>query len=366
MTAHLRAADSDPPGLSVIIPCLNEARNLPALLGDLNRQRRLHLEVLVADGGSADDGIDIARRHGARVVASEAGRGRQMNAAAQQARGDWLLFLHADSRLGDIRLLGRALRALQLAQAEAGHPRIAGHFPLQFIRDNPRQHRLLFRYMQAKTTLNRPYCVNGDQGMLLHRGYFELLGGFDESLPFLEDLRLAERITHVGNATGQWLALPGVLQTSARRFETEGARKRYLLMTLIVIAATADIPAFIQRSPGIYHNHDHSGHLLLTPYFRLYAQILRERGRWRTLMRVGRIARYHWWQAFFLLDVAMGLKRRPFLWLYDRLVYPLTANPLGDVVSAGLAWLVGMGLLRPYFRLREHRELKNYTKRHFE
>lgn len=358
MSSHLRLAGEDEPLLSVIIPCLNEADNLPDLLSDLQKQRRLHLEILLADGGSTDNSPAIARQHGARVIESAAGRGLQMNTAVHQARGDWLLFLHADSRLDDIRLLSRALRTLQTTQDKAGHQRIAGHFPLHFMRENPRRNRLLFRYMEAKTALNRPYCVNGDQGMLLHRDYFNALGGFDSSLPFLEDLRLAQRISHRGDIPGQWLTLPGLLQTSARRFETEGAHQRYLLMTLIVIAATADIPEFLERSPDIYRHHDQGGRLLLTPYFRLYACILRERGYVNSLMRVGRLGRYHWWQAFFWLDVALGLQRRPCLWVYDRIIYPLTANPLGDAFSALFAWVVGMGLLRPYLRIREHRALK--------
>ena len=358
MPSHLRLSDEDPPQLSIIIPCLNEAGHLPALLADLNKQRRLHSEVLLADGSSTDNSAAIAREHGARVIESNPGRGRQMNIAVQQARGEWLLFLHADSRLSDIRQLSRALRCLK----QAGHVRVAGHFRLQFMREEKPQNPWLFRYMQAKTALNRPYCVNGDQGMLLHRDYFYMLGGFDESLPFMEDLRLAERITHVGEATGRWITLPGVLQTSARRFETEGAQQRYLLMMLMVIAATADLPEFFERAPKLYQSQDQTGRILLTPYFRLYATILRERGYLRTFMAMGRLGRYHWWQVFFRLDVLFGLQKRPFLAFYDRVIGPLTENPVGDAFSALFAWTVGMGLLRPYFRLREHKALKHRQK----
>ncbi|MDX1497632.1 MAG: glycosyltransferase, partial [Salinisphaeraceae bacterium] len=115
MPSHLRLSDEDPPQLSIIIPCLNEAGHLPALLADLNKQRRLHSEVLLADGSSTDNSAAIAREHGARVIESNPGRGRQMNIAVQQARGEWLLFLHADSRLSDIRQLSRALRCLKQA-----------------------------------------------------------------------------------------------------------------------------------------------------------------------------------------------------------------------------------------------------------
>lgn len=361
MTSHPGLADRNRPLLSVIIPCLNEAETLPALLGDLGRQRQIHLEVLVADGGSTDDSMALARDLGTSVIEAERGRAAQMNAAARQARGDWLLFLHADSRIKDPRLLAAALQAIKQAHADAGHQRIAGHFPLHFADAHRRRRGLLYRYMEAKTALNRPYCVNGDQGLLLHREYFEALGRFDESLPFLEDLRLAERITHKGGHAGHFIRLPGQLTTSARRFETEGAG-RYLLMSFIVIAEAAAIPEFIEQSPKLYQTQAETGRLLLTPYFRLFASIARQRGlrgTWRGLLNIGRLSRYHWWQLFFLFDVALRLQRRPCLWLYDRAIYPLTANPLGDALTACMGWVFGMWLLRPYFRLREHQALKD-------
>lgn len=361
MSRHLRLADEKQPLLSVIIPCINEATTLPPLLNDLHNQRRIHLEVLVADGGSADGSVELARRLGARLIESSPGRGRQMNAAARQARGDWLLFLHADSRLTSLRQLRYALRRLQQAQAAAGHRRIAGHFPLRFQVADRQRHDLLYRYMEAKTRLNRPYCANGDQGLLIHREYFDALGRFNESLPFLEDLRLAERITHRGDATGCFITLPGTLRTSARRFEAEGAA-RYLLMALIVIAEAADIPEFIEQSPRLYQRQDRTGRLLLTPYFRLFASIARQRGlrgSWRALMNIGHLARYHWWQLYFFCDFVLRLQRRPFLWTYDHLIHPLIANPLGDAVTAVQAWVVGLWLLRPYFRVREHKALKD-------
>lgn len=353
--------EQQPPVLSIIIPCLNEAKSLPSLLQDLSQQRGLAIEILVSDGGSTDDSATIAQRQGAQLINAPRGRGAQMNAAAERASADYLLFLHADSRLDDPQLLSRALAHLQQAQGAAGHRRIAGHFPLHFQRTETNKRRLLFRYMEAKTALNRPYCVNGDQGYLLHRDYFAALGRFDTSLPFLEDLRLAERITHQGNATGAWLTLPGKLHTSARRFETEGAG-RYLLMSFIVIAEAADIPEFIRLSPKLYQSQDATGRLLLTPYFRLFRRIARQRGpggTWRALLNIGHLSRLHWWQLFFLFDVTLRLKKRPFLWLYDHLVFPLTAHRLGDALTAAMGWVFGMWLLRPYFRIREHQALKD-------
>lgn len=90
---------NSPAELSVVIPCLNEAARLPLLLADLHRGE-LELEILLADGGSSDATPQIAGQTGARLITIHPpGRGRQLRVAADQARGDWLLFLHADSRL---------------------------------------------------------------------------------------------------------------------------------------------------------------------------------------------------------------------------------------------------------------------------
>ncbi len=354
------------PELAVIVPTLNEAQQLPRLLAALRLQQGLALEILLADGGSTDDSHEQARAAGVVVVSSPAGRGRQMNAAAACATAPYLLFLHADSDLKADDTLARALAALKQAEAQVGHDRQAGHFPLRFERAHPRAHRLGYRYLEEKSAFNRPYCQNGDQGLLLSTRYFRELGGFDASLPFFEDLRLAERI----HATGGWITLPGLLHTSARRFEQEGFLARYRLMGLMVAAHGMGLDTFFERATALYQHHDQSGRLLLTPYLRLFRTIARELGwrqTWRHLLKLGRFSRQHWWQLFFLTDVALrpllGPGRYPMLRGYDRLIYPLTANAAGDALTAVLAWLYGMLWLRLTFRLRERRLLTAATRK---
>ncbi len=342
------------PDLSIIIPTLNEAKNLPALLDDLSGQQDIHLEILIADGGSDDGTVQIAESRGLTVIASDSGRGRQMNRAAGRAHADYLLFLHADSHIQDRRMLHEALKHLRI---EDGDQHLtAGHFPIFFMRSS-RRHEVTYRYMEGKSRLNRRHCQNGDQGLMLHRDFFKKLGGYDESLPFFEDFRIADFIHN----QGRWVTLPGRLLTSARRFEREGLLARYLLMGLIVMAEQSDIPEFVRQAPGIYDDHDEAGHLLLTPYFRCFASIARERGwrgTWQALMNIGHLSRLHWWQTFFYFDVLFQLQSRPILRFYDRRVFPLFANRLGDGFSAVFAWVVGMWVFRPYFRLREHFALK--------
>ncbi len=325
--------------LSVVIPTLDEAATLPSLLDQLTGQEGVTLEIIVADGGSGDATVALARQRGARVVDAPRGRGRQMNRGARSATGEWLLFLHADSGLPHRRLLAAALATLRAEVEMAGSDRVAGHFALRFQRqggDNP----LAYRYYEEKSALNRPECTNGDQGMLLSRRFFHELGGFDEGLWFLEDQRLAETIRR----RGRWITLPGRILTSARRFEREGLARRMILSALIMNFHAIGLEAFFHRAGAVYRNQGETGRLRLAPVFRLIDDLNREAGpaetrrRWRA---TGAYVRGHAWQPFFWLDVALGpaaTGRRPFLWIHDHLVGPVLALPPLDWVAAGLTW----------------------------
>ena len=319
------------PELSVVIPALNEAQALPTLLDQLKRQEGLALEIIVADGGSTDGTPALAGQAGARVVAAPRGRGAQMNAGARAANGAHLLFLHADSELISTLQLREALDALKAAIALTG-PRCAGHYALRFVRRSP-GHALFYRYLEEKAALNRPGTINGDQGALLPAEYFRELGGFDERLPFLEDQRLAERIS----LTGHWQLLPGLLLTSARRFETEGALRRYTVMSLIMGMHAAGADQFFARAREVYASQDETAPLRVGAHLALARRVLAEagwRGALRILFRTGRYTRQNSWQAFFWCDVALRRASRPFLRFHDRVFRPLTDNALFDAITA--------------------------------
>jgi rSAM/selenodomain-associated transferase 2 len=351
----MRDAAVASPSVSVVIPVLNEAAHLPSLLNDLHTQQGIDLDILVADGGSTDGSPEIAERAGAVVVRASRGRGAQMNAAAKHARRPLLLFLHADSHLSDPLLLGKAVDALQDRIREAGNGRVAGHFPLRFIRSDNR-HALAYRYVEAKTALNRTNTTNGDQGFLMTQEFFEQLGGFSKALPFLEDQEMAERIRQ----RGVWITLPGVLQSSARRFEAEGFHRRYLLMGMIMGIYSVGAHGFFERAPGLYRSHPETG-LLLSPFFRAVRQVMREelgiRGSLRAWYAVGRYIRQNAWQPFFFLDVLarplLRPERTPLLRLHDRIFRPLTDFAPFDALAALLCFVWYMGVLAPYFALRE-------------
>ncbi|HET6725659.1 MAG TPA: TIGR04283 family arsenosugar biosynthesis glycosyltransferase [Gammaproteobacteria bacterium] len=282
--------------LSVCIPVLNEAASLPRLLAQLHAQQDVTLDVVVADGGSTDGCIETLPPGVRLVVGQGRGRGAQLNAAARMARGDMLLFLHADSWIDAPRLLANAMTALLATHRQAGYDHVAAHFPLRFQRTQGRCE-LLFRYMEAKTRLNRPGTINGDQGMLMSRNFFESLGGFDETRPFLEDQDMAARVF----ATGRWITLPGRLGTSARRFESLGPWRVYAFMAMVMIAWHTGSNGFLARVPALY-----AARLDRRAVWKAWRQTQRER-------RLSDVARYvgrNLWQIVFFVSTCFPRRSR--------------------------------------------------------
>jgi len=346
-----------PPLLSIIIPTLNEAEQLPLLLEDIKQQQNISLEIIVGDGGSLDATRTVAEAGGARFITAERGRGIQMNAAVQWASGDYLLFLHADSRIDDPMLLSDAVRALKSKLGD--HDRIAGHFPLQFMRATKRN-AMAYRYVEEKTAFNRVNTTNGDQGLLLTNNFFRSLGGFDESMPFLEDQCIAEKI----RSRGEWITLPGYLNTSARRFEAEGFHSRYILMSMMMGLHSVGAEGFFARAPGVYRVQQDTGRLFLSPFFCLIRQMMRDEwgfaGTIRIFYLLGRYIRHNSWQMFFFIDVwfrsQLGAGRYPFLKFHDRLFWPFTNFKLFDAVAGVLCFVWFMGILAPFFWLVDSRK----------
>ena len=215
--------------IGVVIPALNEAQTLPALLADLRRVP-VPLDVVVADGGSTDGTLAAAAAAGARGIAASRGRATQMNAGARAARGEWLLFLHADCRVPPL-----ARRVLLAAVVDVPDLEAA---VFRFAIDLPRAWR---RFIELGQTLRQalyglPY---GDQGLLVRRALFEGVGGFPE-LPLLEDvalLRALRRHTRVRT-------LPAALVTSGRRYRRDGVVRTWLKHTGIIFLYFAGV------SPG--------------------------------------------------------------------------------------------------------------------
>ncbi len=316
--------------LSVIIPALNEERALPALLDDLHQQVGIELDIVVADGGSDDATCALTRRRGARLVNGVSGRARQMNLGAEHALAPALLFLHADTRIEDAQLLKRSLEAFRLESSRSETP-VAGHFALQF--DAPDRGSFRYRYLERKTELNRPGTTNGDQGIMVLTSTFDMLGGFDPELPFLEDQRFACEVRE----RARWFTLPGRLTASSRRFEAEGFGRRYLLMAVIMGAFSAGVDEFFLDAPELYVRHDHTARLDLAPYFEHIRQVTREMGPKRGLeawFLVGRFIRQNAWQIPFALDVLFEgeVEGAPVTDWFDEHIAPKIEGPGWDAL----------------------------------
>lgn len=354
---------SSQPLLSIIIPTLNEAVHLPHLLGDINKQTDISLEIIVADGGSSDATRSVAEECGAGFVTAGRGRGVQMNEAARVASGGYLLFLHADSRIDDADLLSNAVSALTREQGD--HKRIAGHFSLRFIRSTGRN-RMAYRYIEEKSALNRVNTTNGDQGLLLTRDFFKDLGGFDESMPFMEDQRIAEKI----RSQGELMTLPGYLNTSARRFETEGFHRRYILMSMMMGLHAVGAEEFFARAPGVYRLQQDTGRLSMSPFFTLLRRMMFYEwglgGTMHIFSLLGRYIRQNSWQMFFFLDVCLRPLRGPgrytFLSFHDRLFRPYTNIKALDALLGAICFVWFMGVLALFFRLMEYKSRMRYAR----
>jgi len=221
------------PRLSIVIPALEEAaalaRIVPALVAG-----EPAAEVIVADGGSADDSrAVVARVPSVRWVPAPRGRARQMNAGARAARGEVLLFLHADTVLP-----AGAGAAIQAALADPGV--VGGRFDVRL--DSRRPLLALVGWLMNRRSRLTGICT-GDQGIFVRRAVFETLGGFPD-IPLMEDVELSRRLKR----QGRLVALRLRVVTSARKWEREGVVRTILLMwTLRLLYALGVSPARLHR-----------------------------------------------------------------------------------------------------------------------
>jgi len=187
--------------LSVVIPTLNEEK----CVGDAVSSVGGVAEVIVVDGGSDDGTVEAARRAGARVLESPRGRGVQLDRGARAAMGEWLVFLHADTRLE---------RGWADALVSSPDDVVGGAF--RFAVDSPRR---AYRIIEAGVALRCRlfHLPFGDQGIFVRRAIYGMIGGFPP-FPLMEDLAFARRLARTGR-----MAFPQVRAfTSARRWEKGG------------------------------------------------------------------------------------------------------------------------------------------------
>jgi len=221
--------------ISVVIPALNEERMIGQCLKQFEDQPGAH-EIIVVDGGSRDNTVGVVNAFPeVRLIqASESGRGRQMNQGANIAKGDILLFLHADTLL--------PTGGLRMIEAAIGQQRVAaGSFSLCF--DN--QDRLLYLFSRL-SRISHILFTYGDQGLFLSRVTFENIGGFAE-IPLMEDVEIQQRLRKIA----RFVKLNQCVVTSSRRFVYYGIIRQQLLNTILVLLYHAGVSPF--RLKRYYH-----------------------------------------------------------------------------------------------------------------
>jgi len=193
--------------LSVIIPTLNSKDNLETILKSLSRSDSVD-EIIVADGGSNDQTKDITETYNAQFIRAPHGRGSQLSTGALASIGDWLLFIHADSRL-----LPGWSSIVQKHMDNAHHQYRAAYFRFALETTNP-QARYIEKIANWRAkSFGLPY---GDQGLLISRRFYEHIGGFND-LPIMEDVDMVRRI-----GKNRLDDLPLALLTGADRYDHDG------------------------------------------------------------------------------------------------------------------------------------------------
>jgi rSAM/selenodomain-associated transferase 2 len=221
--------------LSIIIPVLNEANCIADLLRVIAPLRARGCEIIVADGGSTDDTMQISAPYADSVIQSIRGRAHQMNAGAADAKGDILLFLHADTQLPP--------KADQLIGTAMAQGALWGRFDVK-ITGRSSWLPIIAAMMNLRSRLTG--IATGDQAMFITRDVFIRLGGFPEQ-PLMEDIALSHLLKRVVAPA----CLRAKVTTSGRRWDQHGALRTIVLMWRLRFAywRGAD-PASLARAYG--------------------------------------------------------------------------------------------------------------------
>lgn len=228
------------PGISVIVPVLNDADSLDSLLWQL-REISPDLEIVVADGGKSKDARDVCGRYGALWTDSRRGRAVQMNRGAARSSGRILWFLHADTIIHP-----SSLDVIRSTLEDPGT--VGGAFRFRLHQRHWYASLLDLGVNLRSGRLKLPY---GDQGFFVRRTVFESMGGYRE-IPFMEDVEFIRRLPRYGEVA--ILKVP--IGVSSRRWEREGFFYTTIRNWLVTVAFLRGVPPDRLMKYYSLENHD--------------------------------------------------------------------------------------------------------------
>lgn len=205
--------------ISIIIPTFNEANKIEELTAYLKRYcQQGQAEIIVVDGGSSDNTVELAQKNGAIVISSpQKGRAKQMNFGAKKTQGQWMYFLHADTTPPPT-FIANIREAINMGYD-------CGCFRLRFDNNHP-----VLKFYSWFTRFDIDFFRFGDQSLFVKKTLFDQVNGFDEALMVMEDQEIISRL----KSHAQFTIIKNPVTTSARKYERFGVFELQLIFTIIV------------------------------------------------------------------------------------------------------------------------------------
>lgn len=215
--------------ISIIMPTLNEERNIEGAIQNVSKLKG-DFEFIVVDGGSTDRTREIAKKYTTVIASSDKGRAKQMNAGAIRAKGDVLLFLHADCQLPPHALseIERSLNGKGYNGNGKGHngsKEIVGGAFKFYLDDYPSPFKLLSSISNLRASISKTFT--GDFGLFIRKSTFDKIGGFNE-IELMEDVDICKRL----KKEGKLVQADAKIISSARRFKKQGLLKTWTHMQI--------------------------------------------------------------------------------------------------------------------------------------
>lgn len=213
--------------IALIVPVLNEAESLTALIDQLSQLRQSVAKIVIVDGGSTDNTLEMLEDSDFKIVSAPKGRALQMNAGVLHSNADILVFLHADTKL--------PANAIKTIEKVISAGALWGRFDVCISGGHP-MYRVIALMMNWRSRLTG--IATGDQAIFMCRTVFNVVGGFPEQ-PLMEDIEISKRLRKISRPA----CLPETVITSGRRWQKYGVWRTILLMWRLRFAYWRGVPA---------------------------------------------------------------------------------------------------------------------------